>query len=159
MAPRKPSEPPAEPQVLRRSARIRRRIVESARRPLNAVTADDTDFAFVALPQHNTWRACTSYDRKLAPSSFAKQPPTEHCEHTINTCKACIQAWLTSQLDSLMYDKLSCPECPSLLRNAGMKLHASNDTYEKFDELERRAIKESVPGWRWCLAPNCKAGT
>ena len=61
-------------------------------------------------------------------------------------------------MDSTTYDNVSCPECPELMQNSDMKLHAAKDTYKRFDELERRSIAEKTPGWRWCLAARCKAG-
>ena len=61
-------------------------------------------------------------------------------------------------MDSTTYDNISCPECPELMQKSDMKLHAAKDIYKKFDELERREIAEKTPGWRWCLAPRCRAG-
>lgn len=28
----------------------------------------------------------------------------------------------------------------------------------RFEEVERKHISESTPGWFWCLAPHCRAG-
>lgn len=28
----------------------------------------------------------------------------------------------------------------------------------RFEELERNHVAETTPGWRWCLAPGCRAG-
>jgi len=101
---------------------------------------------------------CSVCGRSLAASTFPKRLPTANCQHDNNTCKPCLKSWITAQLESTTYDKLSCPECPEIMQNDMVKVHATKQTYEKFDELERRGIQEKVPGWRWCLAPKCKAG-
>ena len=69
-----------------------------------------------------------------------------------------MKAWISSQLDSTTCDKISCPECSEIMQNANIKVHAAKGVYARFDELEKRSIKEKIPGWRWCLAANCKAG-
>lgn len=102
-------------------------------------------------------RDCATCGRNLSTSSFPKQI-TESCDHTVTTCKACVKAWIPAQLDSTTYDKLSCPECPSILQKADVQKHAAKADYARFDELERRGIAETVPGWRWCLNPHCRAG-
>lgn len=45
-----------------------------------------------------------------------------------------------------------------MMQHIDMKRCASKETYAKYDELERRAIQDDTPGWRWCLAPKCRAG-
>lgn len=102
---------------------------------------------------------CTACGRTLADSSFPKHLPTDNCNiHLINTCKACLKQWIAVQIDSTTYDNITCPECPELMQNGDIKLHAAKDVYKRFDELERRGIADKTPGWRWCLAPRCRAG-
>ncbi|KAK5767568.1 hypothetical protein LTS12_002410 [Elasticomyces elasticus] len=101
---------------------------------------------------------CTTCDRTLAGSSFPKYLATNNCKHLINTCKQCSQAWVAAQMESTTYDKVSCPECPEVLNNEGVKILASKEVYAKFDEIERRTIAETVPGWRWCMNTKCRAG-
>ncbi|KAK3626169.1 hypothetical protein LTR56_019957 [Elasticomyces elasticus] len=101
---------------------------------------------------------CTTCDRTLAGSSFPKYLATDNCKHLINTCKQCSQAWVAAQMESTIYDKVSCPECPEVLNNEGVKILASKEVYAKFDEIERRTIAETVPGWRWCMNTKCRAG-
>lgn len=104
-----------------------------------------------------TKRDCATCGRILSTQSFPKHI-TDDCNHDVNTCKACVKAWIPAQLDSVTYDKLSCPECPSILQNADVQKHAAKAVYDRFDELERRGIAETVPGWRWCMNPDCRAG-
>ncbi|KAK0277912.1 hypothetical protein LTR35_009749 [Friedmanniomyces endolithicus] len=101
---------------------------------------------------------CATCDRTLAASSFLNHLPTDECKHLINTCKQCAKAWIAAQLDSTTYDKLSCPECPEIMTNAGVKAMAAKDVYARYDEMERRGIAEKIPGWRWCMHSKCKAG-
>lgn len=101
---------------------------------------------------------CSSCSRDLVASNFFKKQPTKDCTHGVNICKPCMKSWITMQLESNTIDKLSCPECPAIMQNANVKAFATKETYAKFNELERRALQEKTPGWRWCLAPGCKAG-
>ena len=64
--------------------------------------------------------------------------------------------WIAALLNGTTYDKIGCPECPQLMQNADVKVHAAKDVYARFDELERRAIAETTPGWRWCLVSSGK---
>ena len=101
---------------------------------------------------------CTTCGLTLASSAFPNLLPTADCDHLINTCKSCLKNWVATQLDNTIYNKLSCPECPEILQNGDVKAYATKSVYAKFDELEKRGNAEKTPGWRWCLAPGCKAG-
>ena len=101
---------------------------------------------------------CTTCDRNLAASTFPKYLATDSCKHLINTCKPCLKSWITAQMEYTTYDKIKCPECPALMLNSDMKIHATKEVYQRFDDLERRGISDKVPGWRWCLNFKCRAG-
>ena len=146
MAPRKPAATLAPATSLRRSTRLARAAVEGISKPS-------------AKPKPKPQRFdCTTCGRNLAASSFPKHLATDTCKHVINTCKQCTKTWIATQIDNTTYDKSSCPECPELMQNADVKLHAAKDIYQRFDELERHGIAEKTPGWRWCLNPKCRAG-
>lgn len=132
----------------RRSARIR----EAALRPKKA-----QEQTRVTKTVRQPKRAeCSTCSRKLAASSFPKI--TAQCKHAASTCKACVKNWLAISLNSNTFDKVACPECPERMQNEDMKKHAAKDVYERYDELERKDIAEKIPGWRWCLKPDCRAG-
>ena len=101
---------------------------------------------------------CTTCGRTLTASSFPKYLPTDDCRHLINTCRSCLKQWLAVQVENTTYDSISCPECPEIMQNSDMKLHAATDTYKRFDDLDRRGIADKTPGWRWCLSTRCRAG-
>ncbi|KAK3066978.1 hypothetical protein LTR53_016415 [Teratosphaeriaceae sp. CCFEE 6253] len=159
MAPRKPgpaaaAAPPAAP--LRRSARLAN--LPPTAEPTNAqarVSKKPQAPKPKAKPKKYD---CTTCGRTLAASSFPEFLATAQCAHLINTCKPCSQAWIAAQLEGVAYDRVSCPECPELLTNDGVKMLAAKAVYVKFDELERRGIAEKIPGWVWCLSPKCRAG-
>lgn len=101
---------------------------------------------------------CTTCGRTLAASSFPKHLPSDSCTHLISTCRSCLKEWLAVQVENTKYDNISCPECPEIMHNSDIKFHAARSVYNRFDDLERRGIADKTPGWRWCLAPRCKAG-
>lgn len=100
---------------------------------------------------------CATCGRNLGRHYFPKAV-TRKCAHNITTCKACTKTWISTQLDTVTYDNISCPECPELMDDASVKANATRAAYDRFNELERRGIADSTPGWRWCLAPRCNAG-
>ncbi|KAK1818175.1 hypothetical protein LTR12_007453 [Friedmanniomyces endolithicus] len=134
MAPRKPAAAPSPPR----------------RRPRGQLNPPEEP-----APLDNKSRIAKT---KKTASSFPNHLPTDECKHLINTCKQCAKAWIAAQLDSTTYDKLSCPECPEIMTNAGVKAMAAKDVYARYDEMERRGIAEKIPGWRWCMHSKCKAG-
>jgi hypothetical protein len=141
---------------LRRSTRLQGGEAEAA---TTAEPAPQLPGRIVKTPKQKQIRYdCTTCDRNLAASSFPKYLPTDNCKHLINTCRACLKAWISAQLDSTTYDKISCPQCPEILQNSDMQIHATDANYQRFDELECKGIAEKIPGWRWCLRPKCKAG-
>ena len=44
------------------------------------------------------------------------------------------------------------------MRNVNVEEAATKKVYLLFNELERKHIGNTTPGWRWCLAPGCEAG-
>ena len=155
MAPRKPVAQlrPARPHI-RRSARIQ----AAANQATSAGDKDRVNKAKHTPKPKPQKYDCTTCDRTMASSAFPENLPTDNCEHMINTCKSCLNMWITTMLEKTTYDKLSCPECPEIMQNEDVKMHAAKTVYTRFDELEKRAMAEKIPGWRWCLAPDCKAG-
>ncbi|KAI6904654.1 hypothetical protein KC318_g6342 [Hortaea werneckii] len=144
----------AQPQPLRRSARLQTAAVAAQAPP-----KPEDEFRVLKTTKRKPERYdCTTCDRNLSASSFPKYLPTDNCKHLINTCKACTKTHIAVMMDSVTYDKLACPECPELLTNADVKRQAAKDVYKRYDELERRGISEKVPGWRWCLNPECRGG-
>ncbi|RMY40306.1 hypothetical protein D0864_16281 [Hortaea werneckii] len=144
---------PVQRQPLRRSARFQTAAA------IHAPPQPDNEFRVFKTTKRKPERYdCTTCDRNLSASSFPKYLPTDNCKHLINTCKACTKQHIAVMMDSVTYDKLACPECPEILTNADVKREASKDVYKRYDELERRGISEKVPGWRWCLNPNCRGG-
>ncbi|KAK3717649.1 hypothetical protein LTR37_005716 [Vermiconidia calcicola] len=168
MAPRKPAAELRPAGIgLRRSARVPGENTHAAdiapTANASAITTNkDTHRAAKsrsAKPKPQIYH-CTSCTRTLAASSFPEYLPTDTCQgkHLINTCKSCLKAWIATQMEMTTYDKIRCPECPELMQNGDVKIHGTKKCWEQFDGLERRGIAEKVKGWRWCLAPKCKAG-
>ncbi|KAK3676906.1 hypothetical protein LTR78_003110 [Recurvomyces mirabilis] len=89
---------------------------------------------------------CTTCGRNLAASSFPKYAIAESCDHLINTCKACVKQWVNVQLEMTTYDKLSCPQCPSTMINEDVQRAAAPKVYQRFVEMERRALQRKCLG-------------
>lgn len=150
---------PASPK-LRRSTRLQAFKAPTTPALLAPVIKPDnriTKTKITSNRKKSTRRDCATCGRTLSTSSYPKYI-TETCEHSVTTCKACLKTWFAAQLDTTTYDKISCPECSEIFQNADVEKHAAKGVFERFDELERRGIAETVPGWKWCLSPHCRAG-
>ncbi|KAK4561442.1 hypothetical protein LTR86_004760 [Recurvomyces mirabilis] len=164
MAPRKPATrtDAVSAATTRRSARLDKRAPSPATATPRPVTDDKnriTKTKATPKPKPKPLKYdCTTCGRNLAASSFPKYAIAESCDHLINTCKACVKEWVTVQLEMTTYDKLSCPQCPSIMINEDVQRAAAPKVYQRFVEMERRGIAEKVPGWRWCMNPKCRAG-
>ncbi|KAI6889472.1 hypothetical protein KC363_g7460 [Hortaea werneckii] len=112
---------------------------------------------------------CYGCDVERVPSQFPDCNPSADCRHLINTCTTCLKRWVEAQVEagSFKTDKedskvfgLACPHpgCQGTMTADDVEEAATRKVFGRFDEIARRHIAEHTPGWRWCLAPHCKAG-
>ncbi|KAF2165418.1 hypothetical protein M409DRAFT_24268 [Zasmidium cellare ATCC 36951] len=110
---------------------------------------------------------CFACDTERAPSAFPDYNPSSECDHLINTCKTCLKAWVAAQVEGGLFTMggedgktfgVKCPQCPAIMRSVNVQIAATKLVHQRFDVAERKHIAENTPGWRWCLAPGCKAG-
>ncbi|KAI7324136.1 hypothetical protein KC340_g6536 [Hortaea werneckii] len=92
------------------------------------------------------------------------------CDHLINTCTTCLKKWVEAQVEagSFKTDReedgkvfgIACPHpgCQGTMKAEDVEQAATRKVFGRFEEIARRHIAEHTPGWRWCLAPHCKAG-
>lgn len=107
----------------------------------------------------------TCQDDTKTAEDFPSRPPTSECRHPIRSCKICLEAWITTEIDDAVYipdafkfgiaypDDYSCA-----MRNLDIRAATTAATYLRFDHAERRHIAANMPGWRWCMNPRCDAG-
>lgn len=101
---------------------------------------------------------CAICAETLRVSQFPETPVTDRCTHESNTCSECISRHIESQLESRMWDQLSCPECPALFGYTDVEKHATKATFQKYDFLTMRNAVSSDPNFRWCTAAECSSG-
>ncbi|KAF2270912.1 hypothetical protein CC78DRAFT_5996 [Lojkania enalia] len=89
---------------------------------------------------------------------FPKRPPTAGCTHEINTCKSCLRSWIQSEFESKMFDQIGCPECAIQMQYEDIQEFAPSQVFRRYDRLSTKATLEAIPGFRWCMAKNCKSG-
>jgi len=56
---------------------------------------------------------------------------TQACDHEVSTCRACLQNWIASSLESKFWDQIRCWECSEVLKHSDMKANASDDVFQK----------------------------
>ncbi|KAI0100676.1 hypothetical protein GGR51DRAFT_349885 [Nemania sp. FL0031] len=108
------------------------------------------------LPQTETCSICV--DRKRVSEMPSRRRITKHCTHEATACRECVGQWITSSLESVSWDRLKCPECPSLLSFKDVETFATRDTFDRYDRLATKSVLDGIGGFRWCLNPKCGAG-
>lgn len=83
---------------------------------------------------------------------------TARCRHKPTTCRDCLKQWLRSSLESGPWDRLRCPRCAEPLDHRDVKLHASKETFDRYDTWTLRAALQGLPDFHFCLSPNCNSG-
>jgi IBR domain, a half RING-finger domain len=108
--------------------------------------------------QNTKEQDCAICAETLRAPQFPETRVTEGCTHAPNTCFECIRRNIDSQLETRMWNQLSCPECPARLGYADVEKYASKPTFQRYDSLALRDGISSDPNFRWCTAPSCNSG-
>lgn len=58
---------------------------------------------------------------------------TQDCQHEVDYCTTCLQAWISSSLERNGWDNIRCPEseCAVKLGVGNIQQHADRETFEK----------------------------
>jgi hypothetical protein len=96
------------------------------------------------------------------------------CSHRTKTCGNCTSLWIASQLETVGWEYVRCPECPQLLSYDDIRLSASKQVFHRYkfmlhchikylyparyEKLVVRATLSAIPSFRWCIGPGCESG-
>lgn len=103
-------------------------------------------------------RECVVCTSSYFAEAFSKRTLTTSCSHLVSTCKRCIKKWIRTELTAKGWDRITCTQCPSLLRHPDVEAFAAADVFERYDRFATRAAMEAIPGFRWCISPTCEHG-
>ena len=93
------------------------------------------------------------------PGKEKNVPITNRCKHERATCASCLRTWIQSQLETVGWDKISCPECNQTLEHHDVRTHAGKTVLEKYQHVASRAALSAIPGFQFCLNPaGCDSG-
>ncbi|OQO07977.1 hypothetical protein B0A48_06770 [Cryoendolithus antarcticus] len=149
-------------QRLEHDARLERELMEVEDARVAARVAEEESAAAAEAARvkaaASLLRSCVVCGDDKLPFLFPSSSVSTSCTHEILTCKECLQAWLTSELDSKGTESIKCPECPSVLTPEDFLRCAPLDLAQKFDRLLTRATLSALPGFAWCLASECDSG-
>lgn len=182
-AARKRSVPTNHSALLNRSATARTRVPTNARRSGPAAanrarrpttsprsrglaqsqTADNASStqatsetsSLVRLSEHECIICYNSFD-------IAKTPmcqPSSYCRHEANVCKPCLSASISSQLDTKIWTRISCPasDCDELLEYRDIQAFADPQIFARYFEFTFQAAQADSHFQR-CRTPGCKSG-
>ncbi|KAE9966322.1 hypothetical protein BLS_007069 [Venturia inaequalis] len=80
------------------------------------------------------------------------------CEHELTSCTPCLQQYITTALDENPTDGITCPECDEVMSLSELKVHATNEQFERHDRLLTRTLLNNLPNFQWCIGPKCDSG-
>jgi len=110
---------------------------------------------------------CTSCNESKPESEFPDFNPNSACDHSINTCAACLKLWVTVNIknnqtvptgDHKELLGIPCPECPLLMLEMDIQIATNLNMLARFLKLQKLHQRNNTPDWRWCLEPKCKSG-
>ncbi|KAF2803017.1 uncharacterized protein BDZ99DRAFT_363046, partial [Mytilinidion resinicola] len=88
---------------------------------------------------------CTNdVPRASLPSSI-----TAACSHPSQICRPCIASWISSRLKSSGHDSLICPQCSEQLDDIDVRVFATSEIYEQYENLVLRTSLSGNPEFRW----------
>jgi hypothetical protein len=68
---------------------------------------------------------------ELARHSDFIEKPTSECTHSGKTCRTCLRNWISTSLDGGQWEKVSCPECQSVLHYSDVQQHADPELFDR----------------------------
>ncbi|KAH8744776.1 hypothetical protein BGZ57DRAFT_778783 [Hyaloscypha finlandica] len=90
---------------------------------------------------------------------FPQRNPTETCSHAVACCITCLSQTITAAFEGRMWYDIRCPICNNELKHEDVAEFATQDIFQKYDNLAtRRALASQLPNFRWCPGPKCEYG-
>lgn len=77
------------------------------------------------------YRQCNVCDKRLMTSNSPKRTPSRTCEHEVETCTGCTQAWVATKIEEGAWKAIPCPSCPKVLEHADVRKAAEWDVYQR----------------------------
>lgn len=103
-------------------------------------------------------RTCVSCADELPSESFVSDHLTSGCIHENAACRSCVQQWIETQHINQGWDRIKCIECPEYMAYSDILRHATNELFDRYDQLVTRAALSNEPGFVWCRNPRCGSG-
>ncbi|PQE04907.1 RING finger protein [Rutstroemia sp. NJR-2017a BBW] len=103
-------------------------------------------------------RECSVCAEDLENAQFPIEPCTDTCEHAITICTGCHTRSLNEQIANQPWDRIACPECPSLLSFANVKKFASIEDFQLYDKKALMSLMRQDPNFTHCLGAGCDGG-
>jgi hypothetical protein len=100
------------------------------RRESENSTSEDAQPGRTALQIKAELRECSVCAEDLEDSQFPTETCTNTCEHAITICTGCHTRSLNEQIANQPWDRIACPECPSLLSFVDVQKLASTEDFE-----------------------------
>ncbi|KAF2824125.1 hypothetical protein CC86DRAFT_408234 [Ophiobolus disseminans] len=110
---------------------------------------------------------CTTCAEVKSAGQFPSYNPNSACNHNINTCIACLKAWVNAQIAddyTVPTDNddpelgIPCPECDMLMLAMNIEIATNKTMFKEFLRIQYLYKCDNTPGWRWCIEPKCISG-
>ncbi|KAJ4376033.1 hypothetical protein N0V83_001313 [Neocucurbitaria cava] len=87
-------------------------------------------------------------------------PHLRDCTHEPDVCRNCVMDWLGNEVGSAATGRLGCPSsgCNALFSHYDVRMHATAEVFERFENLILQKYLRDHPDFRYCLRPGCTHG-
>ncbi|KAI5239014.1 hypothetical protein E4T43_07035 [Aureobasidium subglaciale] len=103
-------------------------------------------------------RACIVCDETKYTNQFPSSIKVNNHQHGHNTCRTCYFQHVQVEIDSNMWDQISCPECSVKLVYDEVKYMSDTEHFTKYDEAAFRSAMSLDEEFRYCMSPSCDSG-
>ncbi|THY30266.1 hypothetical protein D6D01_03279 [Aureobasidium pullulans] len=105
-----------------------------------------------------TPRMCEVCGEDKSTNSFPNATQVSSHNHEHDVCHECFTMHLDVEVDSKMWDQVSCPQYPSPLQQHEIQNLATPESFAKYARFARRAALSSNPDYRYCFSISCDSG-
>lgn len=103
-------------------------------------------------------RTCLVCDELKLLTRFPTVSHVSSHNHDNDVCNECYAQHLEVQVDTKMWDQITCPQCPATLQKDDINILATPVVRERYQYLFERATRSNDPSYRQCFSTTCTSG-
>lgn len=101
---------------------------------------------------------CAICEDSKPPAMFPSIFDVEGHDHNNDVCTECFTSHLEIEVETKMWNQVSCPQCPLMLQREEIHILASAETWTRYQQFAQRAALSENPAYRYCFSTSCDSG-